>query len=294
MYWPMVGRIFKFFLYFAPNMEIVLNHLHWNIEPEIFSIGSFGLRYYALCWVLAFVVSYVLMLELFKKAGKSQELLDQLTVYIFLGTLIGARLGHCFFYDFDYYKDHLLEIVLPFKIENGSFLFTGFAGLASHGAAVGILTSMYLFVRKYKLDYIWLADRLVLVVPIAGAFIRLGNFFNSEMVGNPTDLPWGIVFEKLDMIPRHPGQLYEAIAYLIIFFILWAIYKRKQVLKPGSLFGIFMVLLFGARFFLEYFKLDQVDFESEMLFNMGQFLSIPFIMLGFYFIFRKNSLEKKR
>ncbi|EFK58082.1 prolipoprotein diacylglyceryl transferase [Sphingobacterium spiritivorum] len=269
-------------------MENLFNIIYWDIHPEIFKIGSFGLRYYALCWLAAFAISYVLMLKIFKREGKTQEQLDQLSIYIFLGTLIGARLGHCLFYEFDYYKDHIMEIFLPFRWDaNGNFQMTGFAGLASHGAAVGILTSIYLFARKTKINFMWVADRLVIVVPIAGAFVRLGNFFNSEMIGPPTDLPWAVVFKNIDNIPRHPGQLYEALAYVIIFIVMWYLYNKKSILKPGYLFGIFLVLLFGARFVLEYFKIDQEDFEKNMLFNMGQILSIPFILAGFYLIFRK-------
>lgn len=275
-------------------MNLPINYLHWNIDPIIFSIGSFGLRYYALCWLAAFVFSYIVMLRIFKKEGKTQELLDQLTMYIFLGTFIGARLGHCLFYDFDYYQDHLLEIFLPFQYVNGKFTLTGFAGLASHGAALGILTGLYLFCRKTKVDFLWLADRLVLVVPVAGAFIRLGNFFNSEMVGHPSNLPWAIVFEQHDAIPRHPGQLYEALAYVLIFFILVLIYQNKKNVRKGFLLGLFMVLLFGARFVLEYFKIDQVDFEAGMLLNMGQILSLPFIALGLYYIFRAPAITSKK
>lgn len=275
-------------------MNLPINYIHWNIDPIIFSIGNFGLRYYALCWLAAFVFSYIVMLRIFKKEGKTQELLDQLTMYIFLGTFIGARLGHCLFYDFDYYQDHLLEIFLPFQYVNGKFTLTGFAGLASHGAAIGILTSMYLFCRKTKVDFLWLADRLVLVVPVAGAFIRLGNFFNSEIIGTPSTLPWAIVFEQHDNIPRHPGQLYEALAYVLIFFILVLIYQNKKSLKKGFLLGLFMVLLFGARFILEYFKIDQVDFEAGMAINMGQILSLPFIALGFYYIFRAPTKTNKK
>jgi len=274
-------------------MENFFNVINWDIQPEIFKIGSFGLRYYALCWLAAFAISYVLMLKIFKKEGKTQEQLDQLSIYIFLGTLIGARLGHCLFYEFDYYKDHILEIFLPFRWDaNGNFQMTGFAGLASHGAAVGILTSIYLFSRKTKINFMWVADRLVLVVPIAGAFVRLGNFFNSEMIGPPTDLPWGVVFQQHDNIPRHPGQLYEALAYVLIFVVMWYLYSKNNNRKPGYLFGVFLVLLFGARFVLEYFKIDQEAFEKDMMFNMGQLLSIPFILVGFYLIFRKPA-EKK-
>lgn len=275
-------------------MNLPLQYIHWNADPIIFSIGSFGLRYYALCWLAAFVISYILMLRIFKKEGKSQELLDSLTMYIFLGTFIGARLGHCLFYDFDYYKDHILEIFLPFQYVNGEFTLTGFAGLASHGAAIGILAGLYLFSRKHKIDFLWITDRLVLVVPIAGAFIRLGNFFNSEMIGHPTTVPWAVIFEKIDDIPRHPGQLYEALAYVLIFLALWVIYLKKDQLKKGYLFGVLLITLFGARFVLEYFKIDQVAFEEGMLFNMGQWLSVPFILLGVYYLWRPSTVEMGR
>ncbi|MBV2227225.1 MULTISPECIES: prolipoprotein diacylglyceryl transferase [Sphingobacterium] len=271
----------------------ILSFITWGPEPEIFKIGSFGVRWYSLCWLLAFVVSYFLMLKIFKREGKSQELLDKLTIYIFVGTLVGARLGHCFFYDWAYYKEHFLEIFIPFQKINGSWELTGFTGLASHGGAIGILIALWLFSRNTKTNFMWITDRLVLVVPIAGAFIRLGNFFNSEMIGNPTDLPWAVAFTHIDQIPRHPAQMYEAIAYVIIFFILWAMYQKNKDPKPGKLFGIFLILLFGARFVIEYVKIDQVAFEAGMLLNMGQILSIPFILLGIFLLVRKPKETKK-
>lgn len=283
-------------------MELVLSAIHWNIPEEIFKIGSFGIRYYSMCWLLAFVVSYVLMLRIFKIEGKTQENLDQLTIYIFLGTFIGARLGHCFFYEWsDYYKYHFLEIFIPFREVSGSWEFTGFQGLASHGAAIGILIALYMYAKKTKTDFVWIADRLVLVVPIAGALIRIGNFFNSEIIGKPTesDLPWAVIFEKanltpneLNLLPRHPAQLYEALGYIILFVILWSIYQKNHKPKPGLLFGIFLVSLFTIRFIIEFYKENQVDFESNMTFNMGQLLSIPFIIAGLYLIFRKRPKAK--
>ncbi|TYP97729.1 prolipoprotein diacylglyceryl transferase [Sphingobacterium allocomposti] len=269
------------------TMISILTAIHWNIDPVIFEIGSFGLRYYALCFLAAFVVSYILMLNIFKKEGKSQELLDQLSIYIFLGTLIGARLGHCLFYEFDYYIQHPLEMILPFRMINGNFELTGFQGLASHGGAIGILTALWLFSRKTKTDFMWITDRLILVVPLAGAFVRLGNFFNSEIIGLPASVPWAVVFEKVDAVPRHPAQLYEALAYVVIFVILWTMYQRNRKPKAGYLFGVFLVLLFGARFALEFFKENQEAFEDGMKFNMGQLLSIPFMLGGLYLIFRK-------
>ncbi len=258
--------------------------IHWDISPVLFTIGSFELRYYTLCFLLAFVVSYILMLRIFKREKKSQELLDQLSIYIFLGTLLGARLGHCLFYEFDYYKDHPLEMILPFRQIDGQWTLTGFHGLASHGGAIGILTAMYLFCRKTKTDFIWLADRLVIVVAIAGAFVRLGNFFNSEIIGLPSDLPWAVIFAHVDPLPRHPAQLYEAFAYVLIFITLWTIYHRAKNLKPGFMFGIFLITLFGARFLLEFLKENQEAFEEAMTYNMGQLLSLPFVAVGIGFI----------
>lgn len=275
------------------NMQTIINAIHWNIDPIIFEIGSFGLRYYALCFLAAFAVSYAIMLKIFKQEGKSQELLDQLSIYIFLGTLIGARLGHCLFYEFDYYSKHPLEMILPFRIVDGSFELTGFQGLASHGGAIGILTALWMFSRKTKTNFVWIADRLVLVVPLAGAFVRLGNFFNSEIIGLPSELPWAVVFEKIDSIPRHPAQLYEAIAYVGIFFLLWMVFK-KGLPKQGYLLGLFFVLLFSARFILEFFKENQEEFEQGMQFNMGQLLSIPFVAIGLYLMFRKTNQQKNK
>lgn len=284
-------------------MYNILTQIVWDIDPEIFSIGSFGIRYYSLCWLLGLASSYYIMNKVFiretlvlatYKAGKPQELLDKLTIYIFIGTLLGARIGHCLFYDFDYYKDHILEIFLPFQQVNGEWKMTGFTGLASHGAAIGILAALWLFSRNTKIGFVWITDRLILSVPIAGAFVRLGNFFNSEIIGNPTDVPWAVVFKQIDDIPRHPGQLYEAIAYVIIFIVLWSMYQKNKDPKPGKLFGVFLILLFGARLVLEYFKIDQVDFEAGMALNMGQILSIPFILAGIYLLFRKSSETTKK
>lgn len=301
----------KPYLYQLKNLyKQMLAHIVWDIDPEIFSIGSFGIRYYSLCWLLAFVVSYILMLKVFNreastlaayKIGEPQEILDKLTIYIFIGTLLGARLGHCLFYDFDYYKDHILEIFIPFQKINGSWQMTGFTGLASHGGAIGILTALYLFARNTKIDFMWIADRLILVVPAACAFIRLGNFFNSEIIGHPTEVSWAIIFknaglkpDELNLLPRHPGQLYEAIAYTLIFFIVWAMYQKDKNPKPGKLIGASMILLFSARLVLEYFKEDQVAFEAGMLFNMGQILSMPFILIGIYLLLRKPAISAKK
>lgn len=279
-------------------MDFIYNVIHWSGAENIFTIGSFGIRYYSMCWLLAFVVSYVLMLQVFKREGKTQEDLDKLTIYIFLGTIIGARLGHCLFYEFEYYSQHPLEMILPFSKRSGSWEFTGFAGLASHGGAIGILIGLYLYAKKTKTNFTWIADRLLLVVPVAAAFIRIGNFMNSEIIGKPTesDLPWSVVFvnaglepQELNLLPRHPAQLYEALGYLILFAILWVTYQKNRNPKKGLLFGIGLIGLFTIRFVLEFFKENQEAFEDAMFINMGQLLSIPFILAGLYLIFRPTS-----
>ncbi|NGF57077.1 prolipoprotein diacylglyceryl transferase [Parapusillimonas sp. SGNA-6] len=270
-------------------MDFILQAIHWDGKEELFSIGSFAVRYYSLCWLIAFAVSYYLMLKVFIREGKTQEDLDKFSIYMFLGTLIGARLGHCLFYEFDYYIKHPLEMILPFRQVNGEWKLTGFMGLASHGAAIGLLVGLYLYSKKTKTNFLWITDRLILVVPLAGAFVRLGNFFNSEIIGKVADpnLPWAVVFTKEDQLPRHPGQLYEAVGYVILFVILWILYRKNQNPKPGLLFGIFLIGLFGIRFIVEFFKENQEAFEDNMLINMGQLLSVPFILAGIYLVFRK-------
>jgi phosphatidylglycerol:prolipoprotein diacylglycerol transferase len=212
--------------------------------------------------------------------------MDQLLIYIAVGTVIGARLGHCFFYEPDYFLENPLEIL---KIWKG--------GLASHGAAFGILLSLWLYVRKYKLSFLWMIDRIVIVVALGGAFIRLGNLFNSEIYGLPTELPWGFEFvrdrlydsntgELLPTVACHPTQLYEALSYIAIFTVLFIFYRKMHMkVRDGKIFGVFMILLFSARFLIEYVKNDQVAFEAGMQFNMGQLLSLPFILAGVFMIF---------
>lgn len=265
-----------------------LSAIFWDTDPIFFSILGYEMHYYTLCFMLGFIISYVVMLRVFKRENISQDLLDQLSIYIFVGTLLGARIGHCLFYEFDYYKDHLLEMILPIRFEDGQIKLTGFHGLASHGGGIGIFTGLYLFCRKTKMDFIWLADRLVIVVAAAGAMVRIGNFFNSEIIGLPSDLPWAVIFAKVDAIPRHPAQLYEAIAYICIFIFLWIYYKRSASLKRGWMLGIFLILLFTVRILVEFIKENQEAFEDSMTFNMGQWLSVPFVLAGLYLVLRKD------
>ncbi|GGE01189.1 prolipoprotein diacylglyceryl transferase [Planktosalinus lacus] len=251
-------------------------------------LGIITLHYYSLMFVIAFGLGWLIMKRIYVREGISLEKLDSIFIYAVVATLIGARLGHVFFYDWDYFQHHLLEIFLPFKIQP-EFEFTGFRGLASHGAAVGIIVAMYLYSKKVlQKPILWILDRVVIPVACGAIFIRIGNFFNSEIIGQPTGSDFGVVFKQLgEDFPRHPTQLYESGAYLIVFLILWLIYwKTNKREKMGYLFGLFLVLLWSVRFFVEFIKENQVAFEDTMAFNMGQWLSIPFILLGLYFMFR--------
>jgi phosphatidylglycerol:prolipoprotein diacylglycerol transferase len=263
-------------------------YINWNIDPEIFRIGGFALRYYSVMFGFAFVFSYLLLSKIYKRENISQQLLTSLSIYIFIGTLVGARLGHSLFYEFSYYKNHLLEIILPFKINNGKFELTGYQGLASHGGAVGIIIAVALYCKKYKQSLLWIMDRLGVVVALSGFFIRLGNLFNSEIIGKPSTVSWAFVFEQVDPIPRHPSQLYESILYLAIFIVLWFLYKIAHKHQSGFLFGCFLVMLFSVRFLVEFTKENQEAFEDALTINMGQILSIPFILIGIYLMISKS------
>jgi len=263
-----------------------LTSITWSAQPEIFQIGSFAIRWYGVLFALGFAISYFILVNFFKKEKIPVKLLDELTTYMVVATVIGARLGHCLFYEPGYYLNRPIEIL---KIWEG--------GLASHGAALAILLAVYLFSRKNKLSYWWAMDRVALVTALAGFFIRMGNLMNSEIFGKPTTLAWGFIYENASypdqrLQPRHPTQIYEALAYLLIFFILLWTYKRNNG-KPreGSLISLFLILIFAARFFIEFVKEPQVGFESGLALNLGQILSIPFILAGsagLYFIYRKK------
>lgn len=253
--------------------------IYWNVSPDIVTVGPFTIRWYGLLFALSFIVGFQIMNVIFKKEKRPEDDLNDLIWHMILGTVIGARLGHCLFYNPVYYLSHPLEILMVWK-----------GGLASHGAAIGIPIALYLFIRKKKeYTFLWVVDRVVITVALAGFFIRLGNLFNSEILGKVTDLPWAFVFASYDNKPRHPAQLYEAIAYLIVFIILIRYYFKKDAkFKPGKIFGLFLVMVFTFRFFVEFLKIDQTYFEKGMLLNMGQLLSIPLILLGIFFLFRRD------
>lgn len=255
---------------------MLLNAIIWDVNPEIISFGQFAIRWYGLLFASGFVFGYFIMGNIFKKEKVPPKMLDTLTTYMVVGTVLGARLGHCLFYEPEYYLADPIKIL---KIWEG--------GLASHGAAVGILIALWLFSRKAHRPYIWILDRIVIVVALAGFFIRMGNLMNSEIYGVETSLPWGFIFVRWqETVPKHPTQIYEGLSYLIIFAVLYLLYQKKGTkLKPGILFGFFLAVLFSMRFLIEFIKEPQVGFEESMALNMGQILSIPFILAGIYFLF---------
>ena len=254
-------------------MESLLAVIHWDFDPVIFEVFGHPIRYYGVFFALAFYLGYLILSKIFRKENVSQDDLDKLTLYMVIGTVIGARLGHCLFYHPEDYLSNPIEIL---KIWEG--------GLASHGAAVGILLAVFLYSRKVKNQpFLWVIDRISIVVALAGLFIRSGNLMNSEIVGKPANVPWAFIFERIPEppTPRHPVQLYEALAYLAVFgFLLWLYRKKDGKFEYGWLLGWFLVLVFTARFILEYFKAAQAEFREALIMNMGQLLSIPFIIAG--------------
>lgn len=261
---------------------MLLNFINWNVDPVMFHIGNFGLRYYSLGFLFAFLLGYFIFYKMFTREKVATNYLDSLVLWMFVAVLVGARLGHCLFYEPGYFctAEHWPEIFLPFNLQTGQF--TGYQGLASHGAAIAILITLWIYCRKYKMNFWWLFDRLVIVVALGGAFIRLGNLFNSEIYGVETSLPWGFIFERNgETVPKHPTQLYEALSYLIIFVVCYIVYcKKNGKLRNGRLFGWWLIALFGMRFLIEFVKEEQVDFEKGMTLDMGQWLSVPFILGG--------------
>jgi len=251
----------------------------WNVSPEILSLGPLTLRWYGILFATGFVLCYVYLRRVFAKEKKPIEGLDELLIYVVIGTIAGARLGHCLFYEPMRYLENPIEIL---------FVWNG--GLASHGGAIGILTSIYLFSRKRKkFPFLWSTDRVCITVPMAGACVRLGNLMNSEILGRPTDGPWGVIFQRVDSIPRHPAQLYESICYVFIFIVLHFYYRARGVkTAPGSILGLMLILIFASRFFVEFIKENQVGFESDLPLNMGQILSIPAVALGVWIFMRSK------
>jgi len=270
---------------------MLLAKIDWAPSETLFKIGSFGVHYYSLMFVIAFGLGYYLMKKIFEKEKIPLEYLESLFVYMVISILLGARLGDVFFYSWDYYQDHFIEILLPIRETSGSYSFTGFRGLASHGAVIGALVGLYFYKRKFKQKtLLWLLDRITVPVALGAAFVRLGNFFNSEIVGKFTGTNFGVVFlNNRETLPRHPAQLYEAICYLILFFLLRAAFKTTKKDKPGYLIGFFFTGMFTIRFLIEFIKESQGGFEEIMpFFSTGQWLSIPLVLLGLFLVLRKN------
>lgn len=253
-----------------------LLQISWDANPELFRIGSLAVRWYGLFWALSFFLGYEIIRRIFIKENLSEKQADSLLIYMAVGSIVGARLGHCFFYDFDYYSQNLIEV---FYIWQG--------GLASHGGAIGILIALYYFQKKVSnQSYTWLLDRIVIPIALAAFFIRMGNLMNSEIYGVETNLPWGFIFEaRGEEVPKHPTQIYEGLSYLLLFFILGWIYIKKRTKVPvGFLTGFFALFMFIVRFLIEFIKEPQSPFEEDMVLNMGQILSIPAILAGIGFM----------
>jgi phosphatidylglycerol:prolipoprotein diacylglycerol transferase len=253
-------------------MNPFFTYIIWNVNPDIFTIPVLNhpVRWYGLTWAIGFLLSQQVMYHIYKKEGRPLKEVDDLTVYMLVFTIVGARLGHVLFYDPVYYLSHPLRILAIWE-----------GGLASHGATISIPIGLYFFARKTKVAWLWIVDRLVIVSALTGAFIRLGNLMNSEMIGIPTDVPWAFVFTRIDNIPRHPGQLYEALYCFAIFFFLFYLWSKKPTqTQDGFQFGLFLIILFSLRFVDEFFKINQEAFEDTMMLNMGQLLSIPFVLIG--------------
>ena len=269
-------------------------YINWDFDSEIINIFGFPLKYYGLLFASGLLLCMYILKVIYRRENLKDSAHEALFLYGIVGIFAGARLGHCLFYDFDYYSKNVLEIFLPIqKTINGGYKFSGYAGLASHGGTVGLIVSLFLYSKKYEIKYLKILDLIAIVAPLGAAFIRLANLMNSEMIGNPTTLPWAFIFSKIDSVPRHPAQLYEAIAYLLIFGIVFAIYKTKKItLGNGFLFGLAITLIFTMRILIEFVKINQVEFEEGMLLNMGQLLSLPFIAIGIYFM-GKNVTRKR-
>lgn len=275
-----------------------LNYILWNPDVEAFHILGLSIRWYSLCWLIGLLLAYFIVQRLYRQQKIKDELFDPLFLYCFFGILIGARLGHCLFYQPEYYLTsvkHFIEMIVPIHfMVGGGWKFVGYEGLASHGGTIGLIVALYLYYRRTRLNLWQVLDNIAIATPITACFIRLGNLMNSEIIGKVTDVPWAFIFERVDKVPRHPGQLYEAIAYFVFFFVgLWFYRKHPQRVGTGFFFGLCLTLIFTFRFFIEYTKDIQVNFESGMLLNMGQILSIPFIIIGIYCMCRKQKQPTK-
>ncbi len=265
---------------------MILNYINWSPDPEIINIFGISIRYYGLLFVTGLVLCVYLLGWIFKRENIAAENLEKLSIYAVIGIFAGARLGHCLFYQPSYYFSNPLEMLLPIRFLNeGGIEFIGYQGLASHGGALGLIIALIFYSRKTKHSILDAIDLIAVVAALGGGFIRLANLMNSEIIGMPTTKSWGFIFERVDNVARHPAQLYEAISYFLIFVVMIVLYKAKRAhLKNGFFFGLTLVLIFTARFFIEFIKERQVAFEDGMQLDMGQILSIPYIIVGIGFL----------
>ena len=278
-------------------MQQLLNYIVWNPDLEAFNLGPITVRWYGLMWIIGLTLAYLVVKRLYKEQKIKDELFDPLFIYCFFGILIGARLGHCIFYqpgDFLTSWKGIIEMLLPIHfMADGSWKVVGYAGLASHGGTLGLMIALWLYVRKTNLSIWTVLDNIAIATGITACFIRLGNLMNSEIIGKITDVPWAFIFEKVDAAPRHPGQLYEAIAYAILFFIMWALHKKMpEKIGTGWYFGFCLTYIFTFRFLIEYTKEIQEAFEATLPLDMGQILSIPFIIIGVYCMIRAKKVKQ--
>lgn len=273
-------------------MTDILNYILWNPSDTMLRLGSFALHWYSMCWLVGLALAYLLVQRLYKEQHIKQELFEPLFIYCFLGILIGARLGHCLFYQPDVFLSswrHFVEIFIPVDITDEGWHFTGYRGLASHGGTLGLMLALWLYCRRTKMGLWHVLDNIAIATPITACFIRLGNLMNSEIIGRATDVPWAFIFERVDMLPRHPGQLYEALAYFLFFFVGWWFYRRRpERVGTGFFFGLCLTLIFTARFFIEYTKEVQEAFEASLPLDMGQLLSLPFIVIGVWCMVKRT------
>ena len=260
-------------------------YIMWDPSDTALTFGPFAIHWYSMCWLIGLALAYLIVQRLYKEQKVKEGLFDPLFIYCFVGILAGARLGHCLFYQPDVFLSswqHFIEIFLPIHIgDDGSWRFTGYRGLASHGGTLGLMLALWMYVRRTKMNVWQVLDNIAIATPVTACFIRLGNLMNSEIIGRITDVPWAFIFECVDSMPRHPGQLYEAITYALLFFIGWRIYrKHPERVGTGYFFGLCLAYIFTARFFIEYTKEVQEAFEQTLPLNMGQLLSIPFVIIG--------------
>jgi len=263
--------------------------IHWNASPEIFNLGPISIRWYGLMFAMGFLFGFSILTKMFKYEGSNPEWVEKLFVYVIIATIVGARLGHVFFYGWEYYSQHLMEIFLPIAKVGDGYKFVGFQGLASHGGAFGILLAVIIFSKKVtKRPVLWTLDRLLVPVALVGAMIRTGNLMNSEIYGVATSLPWGFIFDRNnETIAKHPTMIYEALCYLITFGLMMYFYYKKKGMKDrtGFLTGVFFIGIFFSRFMIEFVKENQEAFENGMALNMGQILSIPFVIAAIWLLY---------